>query len=140
MKTDTTLKPFKIHEFFFTCNFMLEKKRNLPFLKNNPFCFRFYTVNFFFKLLTRFVNVLKINGFLRSLTDTSVNFRKPPFVNGTLPSPKFLTGYICFIKRSGLTLHLCSKIITDDHLYYELLGTRETRSCKKYEYILNLQK
>ena len=86
------------------------------------------------------VPFVKINGFYCSLTDSSVNFRKPLFVNGTLPSPKFLTGYICFIKRSGLTLHLCSKIITDDRLYYELLGTRETRSCKKYEYISNLQK
>ena len=33
------------------------------------------------------VPFVKINGFYCSLTDSSVNFRKPPFVNGTLPSP-----------------------------------------------------
>ena len=57
------------------------KKKSVPF--------SFLAVNFFFqKRLICSVNVLKINGLCRSLTDTSVNFRKPPFVNGTLPSPR----------------------------------------------------
>ena len=41
----------------------------------NIFVFKCY----FFKWLNRFVTDLKINGFSRLLTDSSVNFRKPPF-------------------------------------------------------------
>ena len=52
------------------------EKISLPFL---AFFLTFLTVHFFQKRLIRFVDDLKINGFCRSLTDSSVNFRKPPF-------------------------------------------------------------
>ena len=48
------------------------------------------SVLFFIKeRLVSFVNELKINVSFRSLTESSVNFQKLPFVNGTLPSPKY---------------------------------------------------
>ena len=58
-------------------------------VKKNRSVFVFSSYFFFLqKRLIRNVNVLKINGFCRSLTDTSVNFQKPPQVNGILPSPR----------------------------------------------------
>ena len=59
--------------------FKVEKNNEIHRLKkNNPFRFRFRLL-IFQQQLIRSVNDLKINGFCRLLTDTSVNFRKPPF-------------------------------------------------------------
>ena len=66
----------------------VQKKTKFTFHKN-PFRFRFPPLILFLKRLIRFVNRLKINGFCRSLTHSSVNFRKPPFRYRTLPSPTY---------------------------------------------------
>ena len=47
---------------------------------------------FSIELFALFVNDLKINVSLRSLTEGSVNSQKLPFFNGTLPSPR-CSGY-----------------------------------------------
>ena len=67
--------------------FYVKKNNEIHRLKKNPFRFRFSPLIFFSRRLIRSLNVLKIIGFYSSLTDTSVNFRKPLFVNGTFPSP-----------------------------------------------------
>ena len=46
------------------------------------------SVLFFINELFVFINELKINVSLRSLTESSINFQKLPFVNGTLPSAR----------------------------------------------------
>ena len=53
---------------------------NSPFLKENPFRFRFQSYIFLLrKRLLRFVNGLKTNGFCCSLRNSSIDFRKPSF-------------------------------------------------------------
>lgn len=54
--------------------------------------FRFvFNCNFFFKKrLIRFENNLRIDGFCRLLTDSSVYCRKPPFCYGALLLPAFI--------------------------------------------------
>ena len=88
-----TLKTFKTKQIFFfnKLNDILsckkrKKYQNSPFKKKSVL-FSFLVIIFFFKQLIRYVNVLKINSFCCLLTDTFVNFRKPPFVKRTLPSP-----------------------------------------------------
>ena len=77
----------KHYFFILQVKCILSRKKRIHWLKTNPFHFRFQPSIVLKTRLFRFVNGLKINGFCRSLPDTSVNFRKPPFINRTLPSP-----------------------------------------------------
>ena len=74
--------------------FQVEKKFTV-YKKTVPFLFRllFFSLIYYFfsKRLNRFINGLKINGFCRFLTESSVNFRKT-FVPLTEFCPALLRG------------------------------------------------
>ena len=57
---------------------------------------KYDNVQFFFinKLFVSFVNELKINVSLWSLIESSINFQKLTFVNGTLPSPRYVGEWV----------------------------------------------
>ena len=68
---------------------ILSRKKTKFTVFKNPFRFRFQLLFCLFiqKRLIRFVNNLKINGFCRSLMDSSVNFRKPPVRSRNFAQP-----------------------------------------------------
>ena len=73
----------------------VQKKTKFTFHKN-PFRFRFPPLILFLKRLIRFVNRLKINGFCRSLTHSSVIFENLRFVTELCPA--LLTPFNLHIK------------------------------------------
>ena len=81
-----TFKSIKKHKNFF-CKFLTilatKKTKVAVFLKHTRIVLVFKHI-FFQKWVICFLNVLKINGFCRSLMDSPLNFRKPPELSPAL--------------------------------------------------------